>query len=522
MELVKEQIQMEMKKGTAFTQVTFDEAYNLPDYLPDIYSAILSRGEVRLDETRAGKGHVMIRGSVKFKVLYRTDQTDWKIGSLEGEIPFQETLAVDDMDEFDMVRVDTELEDLSIQIINSRKLNIRALLELKVTVSERYDVNLPVSIEEEDDVEMLRSEQEYLKIRYQGKEQCHVREEIRIPSNKPNIRQLLWQQAQMFGTETRLSDGVMLIQGEIQVFVTYVGEEVGNLQWFVTKIPWQCSFDIPEADIDAIPYVSVRTQNLACSVANDEDGESRVLLVDADILADVRIYEEQDITILQDAYALDRQLLLDTHSQSLTKLHRKNESRCRVNETIRIQNPDSDILQICAGFGEVGIDRKDLTADGMMIDGAVRIQLLYLTNNDNTPIEAVEDVIPFHHVIEIPGVEDTDEIELQNSLDALSFLMKSGREVEVQAVVNLQILAILPERTEVIDSVREDVIAADEIRSSASIVGVTVSPTDTLWQIAKQYHTTVEQIIRINQLESDQAIPGSHLLLIKHIPAGHF
>lgn len=49
MELKTEALYMEEKKGPAITQVTFDETYHLPDYLPDFFSVILSHGDVRLD-----------------------------------------------------------------------------------------------------------------------------------------------------------------------------------------------------------------------------------------------------------------------------------------------------------------------------------------------------------------------------------------------------------------------------------------------------------------------------------------
>ena len=52
MELKTEALYMEEKKGPAITQVTFDETYHLPDYLPDFFSVILSRGDVRLDESK--------------------------------------------------------------------------------------------------------------------------------------------------------------------------------------------------------------------------------------------------------------------------------------------------------------------------------------------------------------------------------------------------------------------------------------------------------------------------------------
>lgn len=518
MELVKKQIQMERKKGSASTQAAFDEVYNLPDYLPDIFSVILNRGEVRLDESKTGPGHVMVRGAVKFKVLYRTDQNDWKISSLEGEIPFQETLVVENMDEFDMVNVEPLLEDLSIQIINSRKLNIRALLELNVIVAERYDADIPVSIETENQPEILMEEKDFLELKYRGNEHCHIREEIKVPSNKPNIRQILWQQAQIFGMDSRISPGELAIQGEIQVFLVYVSEENNSLQWFVVKVPYQCNFEIPEADVNMIPYIVTRPQNLVCSMGNDEDGESRVILVEADVKADVRFYEEQKQEFINDTYALDRSLNLQKETDSFVRLRMKNESKCRVNETLKIQNPDSDILQICAGFGTAEIDQQKIVGDGIEVEGAVRIQVLYLTSNDNTPIEAVEGVLPFQYTIEIPHINMGDQMELQHSLEVLSFLMKSNREVEIQAVVNLQALVTEPYDMHVINEIKEEDIRIEQLNVQPSIVGLTLTPEDTLWEIAKQYHTTIDYIKQTNQLENDKISQGMKILLIKQLP----
>ena len=41
MELRTEKVYTEEKKGPATTQLTFDETYHLPDYLPDFFSVIL-------------------------------------------------------------------------------------------------------------------------------------------------------------------------------------------------------------------------------------------------------------------------------------------------------------------------------------------------------------------------------------------------------------------------------------------------------------------------------------------------
>ena len=119
---------MEEKKGPAITQVTFDETYHLPDYLPDFFSVILSRGDVRLDESKCGNGHIMVRGVLQFRVLYRTGQGEWKISSLEGEYPFQETLMLEEAGEFDMPQTEVFLEDLTVRMINARKLDRKSVV----------------------------------------------------------------------------------------------------------------------------------------------------------------------------------------------------------------------------------------------------------------------------------------------------------------------------------------------------------------------------------------------------------
>ena len=95
MELRTEKVYTEEKKGPATTQLTFDETYHLPDYLPDFFSVILSRGQIRMDETKCSQGHVQVQGTLQFRVLYRTGQNEWNICSLEGEIPFHEMMTLD-------------------------------------------------------------------------------------------------------------------------------------------------------------------------------------------------------------------------------------------------------------------------------------------------------------------------------------------------------------------------------------------------------------------------------------------
>ena len=91
-----------------------------------------------------------------------------------------------------------------------RKLNIRALVEIKVWARERVELNIPVAIDSEYPLEELHNTEVYLELCYRGTERWNLKEEVRLPSNKPNIRQLLWQQHQLLGREIRVNQGKWL------------------------------------------------------------------------------------------------------------------------------------------------------------------------------------------------------------------------------------------------------------------------------------------------------------------------
>ncbi len=519
MDLITTRIQMERKRGTAATQSTFDEAYNLPDYLPDLFSVILANGEIRLDEVKSGVGQVMVRGGICYHVLYRTEQNEWKIAGLQGEIPFQETLSIEDMDEFDMVSVEPLLEDLSVRISNSRKLDVRALICLQAEVRERYDIDVPVGIDVEEQTEMLYENREFLELCYCGKESCVIREEMHLASNKPNVREILWQQGQVFRLEHRLSAGVLTIQGEISVFLVYVGEENAGLTWFSGKIPFRREFEIPEADSGMIPYIVTRLQNLVCSAGNDADGEIRTILAEGFLTADIRLYKESEQEMLCDSYAINRELILKKQPVLCAGFRMRNESVCRVNDTVRIQGGDSDILQICAGFGSVQLDRKTLSDGGILVEGVVRVSILYLTENDNSPLEAMERTLPFRHLIEIPDLQKSDDVEMQYAVDTLSFLMKNGKEAEIQAVISLQTMAAAAYSTELIREIEEREYDMGVWNTQPSIIGLTLMPGDSLWSIARQFHTTTERIRQLNHLETDDIAEKTKIIIVKEIPA---
>ena len=97
------------------------------------------------------------KGMLSFDILYRTDLDSKKINCLKGDIPFQESLSIDGAEELDPVKVDGRIEDISVSVINSRKLSIRSLVEFLAAVEKPEETAVLTGLKEEDDCEIEKS-----------------------------------------------------------------------------------------------------------------------------------------------------------------------------------------------------------------------------------------------------------------------------------------------------------------------------------------------------------------------------
>ena len=188
MELRKESVQMLRVKSRATSQVTFDTDYNVPDAKPDIGRMIQNKGDISLDEVRLSDGRAFIKGNLNADLLYVGEQ-EGKVYSLSAKLPFNETLNLEGIVSGDKMCLKWEIEDLSIHIIHSRKLSIKAIVTFYAVVDEMAGIQLPVAISEEN-ISVKKKRVRLMSLLVHKKDKLRVKEEINLASNKPNISEL--------------------------------------------------------------------------------------------------------------------------------------------------------------------------------------------------------------------------------------------------------------------------------------------------------------------------------------------
>jgi len=73
LELIKKNIHMNGLKGKAVNQITLEDDYNVPDSKADVLNIIQQSSEIVITDVKAADGHALVRGKLKFKILYVSD-----------------------------------------------------------------------------------------------------------------------------------------------------------------------------------------------------------------------------------------------------------------------------------------------------------------------------------------------------------------------------------------------------------------------------------------------------------------
>ena len=163
------------------------------------------------------------------------------------------------------------------------------------------------------------------------------------------------------------------------------------------------------------------------------------------------------------------------------------------------------------------LDEARIVQDGIQVQGVVQVRVLYIISNDEMPFYSMESAIPFSHTIEAPGISPDCVFYLRSGLEQLSTTMADSNEIEAKAVVNLNAMVLRREQTEIIRGIEERELDMEKFQSMPGIVCYIVQQGDTLWDIAKEFYTTAEDIREMNQMKDDALRTGQRLLVVKKV-----
>lgn len=516
MELVKKNIHMDRIKGQAATQITLEDDVNISDMKPDAARLVYDKGSVALEEIKVTEDHVSVRGKLQFMILYLTEGEDPIPACMEGSLPFEEQLYMEGAKSGDIVNAKWVLEDLTVGLINSRKLSVQALLSLKLCAEVVYDEETAVELYHEEPVEYRKKPLRIAQMTVKKRDIFRIKEELELPQNFPNVFQILWQGIEPVGVEFKPLEGRIAIQGELQVFFLYEAEgEEQAVRPYTANLPFSGSVECGGCGEGMVEDISYLLTHREVEVKPDFDGEQRVFAIELVMDMDISLYEEERLEILSGVYGVVKEVEAVSRPARFKGIVSRQMGKSKAADRIKLSSADVPMLQLLHQEAQVQVEREEIVENGLHIQGVVQVQCLYLSGDDKIPYASVKGTLPFSQVLEVSGIHKDCFCRVQAETEQLTVSMLDSTELDVKAIVVCKAILFEQKSEEIVTDILVSELDMNKLGELPGIVIYIAKEGDSLWDVGKRYYVPISQIKETNDMTTEEIHPGEKLLIVR-------
>lgn len=476
----------------------------VPDSKPDILNTICTSGVVSIYKKEAQDEKIRLDGAINTYIMYLPDGTDDTVRGLNTSIDFSENINVQDCKEGMNVVANVNVKSIEARVINGRKIGIKATVEVNLKVYLNEEVEIINDIQNENDVQILKQDLRVNSLIGQGTTKINVKDNIKIDA-MDNLAEILKVQICLEDRDIKVSYNKVLTKSEASIKIMYLTED-NRINMASYKIPIVGFIDISNVSEENLCDVNYEIKNIIIK-PNSQEEHSVYVEIEVEVMC--YVYEEKQINLIQDMYSPTQKLNIEK-KQILTMNDKNNVTNIKqIREKINLKDIDDlslvDVDVIPAILNESKINTKILYE--------AELNLKFIFQNSRTQIITKEAKIPFDYTID--NLEGGESLNTNSNIEIKSkdFIIQDGGDINCNIDAQTETSMYRIANINMIDNIEE---GGEREEQDYSIVIYIVKKGDTLWEIAKEFGSTVDGIARVNGIENrDLIIQGQKLYIPK-------
>lgn len=517
-ELVKEQVFLDHSAGSEEVQIMLEGDIIVPDTKPDMAQLLQTDERVTIERTEASADRINYVGLLNLTMLYAAKDQGNTVHSIHLTRPLDDFINIEGATKDVWVRTKAEIVNIDYRTVNDRKINYRAIIRIVATAEQSNAHDIIVHIHDVPENQLLKSTLNVNRTIDVRLDRFQVKDQISLASSKPSMREILHTSVSIANREARVANGRVQISGLLIVATLYRGDAADSILELVeSEMPFNGPIDIAGARDDMMANVALQVLDCNASIRPDEDGEDRIIDIEITIGAEAKVYCEESINTLEDAYSTTSALTFEKTPISYPRLVCQNRNQAQIREAVSIPQDSPGMLQNLRIKGLIHMDEVRVLEDKVIVEGAINTDLLYVAESDATPLASFQTVIPYRQVIEAKGAQPGMQVSVDATIDSATTNMQTPHETEVKFQLTFSTQVVNIHHASIISDVQSSEFSAEHLASQSSMTVYVVQPGDSLWKIAKKYNTSLDELVLVNELENGSKLSiGQKLLLLKH------
>lgn len=505
-ELIKESFRVEEIVGKNQIQALVEGEIYISPTKENIDKVLWLQGKVDILNTKLIQDKIIINGIVKFNLLYKGKEEVQGVHQLETSKEFREELEILGVDEDMLSKVQSKIEYIEWEI-EEEKLILKALVNLSGEVEELKEVTVIKEIKNNDSLQTLKEEIQYKEVFNREISYALVKDALSLNEQEAQIDEVLGLNIYVKEIESMVVEDRIISSAEVVFNIIYGS----NNEIYSKKgsIPFNHFIDMPGAYKELSTEVEFQVVEGSYEIVGNELGERKIIELEVKVKILGKAYELNSRELILDAYSTDEVIQVERDELNI----KENIKRVDKQEKFQIDIPDIYAKDVLDVVGNVNLVETRILDDNIVIDGYMTLEILYIDRLSNE-LNSLRDDFPFRFELDEEVSYDID-FETFLKLDSInSYIRKDNLDIESNILIKLNLM-----KNRKIYAIKEIKETKENInkKSMSSITIYIVQREDSIWDIAKRYNTTMDEIVNSNHLPSKDISPGNKIIIEKKI-----
>ena len=480
-----------------------EEDFIVPDIKPDILNTIRTNGTVCIYKKEVMDGKVRIEGSINVYIMYLADDETSSIRSLNNTLSFSQTIDFERVKEGMLLEDKIALKSLEAKVINGRKVNVRAMLDLDLKIVSNEELEFVKEIDDIKDAQTLDRSITLNSLLGSGFTKVYAKDTIVIDS-LDNLAEIMKVDFTIINKETKISYNKVLVKADACVKMVYLTED-NRICTTSNLIPVMGFIDMPDVTDENICDVQYEIKNLLVKPNNIEEHS---IYVEAEVEINARVYQNREMNIIEDLYSPSVNLVYKQKQIQAVAQKEMVRDICSIREKQFISEIGNRKIY------DVDINprviNQTILKNRILYEGELELNFLFEAEGSSR-VGTKSMTLPFTFNMDCMGAIPTSKIETNIEITLQDFTIMPDESIDIK--IDLEFLVNLSnsQNMQVIEEVNVDETRQNE---RYSLIIYFVKPGDTLWKIAKKFRSTISNIATINGIEDENKINVGQQLFI--------
>ncbi len=481
----------------------------VPDASPDIERIICSAGQVYIKEKNPQDGRVDISGIVKGCVLYMPE-SDENMRRIEVTIPFNHRFESANISNKANVIVTAWIQSMEAREINPRKISVRVNIGVTIKAYEQTELEICTGFADADKYALETKRQRvniYAPMSIKEKS-FTITDDVELPPSKPQLVSAITCNAQLNVTDIKIIGNKAVVKGNAYVYYLYQTKDAG-IAGCEHELPFSQIIDIDGVSEESRLDIKLCIRGIEMEPQHDLSGDVR--FVSMSILVDgcVLVYCDDEIETLEDAYSTKYDLRCEFESKAFPRYVEHLSKRIAVTESLETASKITSVIDLNIHV-EPAVKRKE--EGGESIANEMLIELIYLGEDDEIYCASrrCSAVCPI-------GEASDFNYDAKVRISGKNYSVAGENEVVVRCFAEYEADVIATEKTVVVSNASVDAENNKDTIASPSVIIKYINTDQPLWDTAKKFNTTVQEIAAANALEDEEIIRAGSMLLIPKV-----